>query len=198
MLATLLVFSGCLTLEFDVTVNQNRGGTVSGTIWMPEDTYASISSMMGEDLFEAVMADPTEYSLYTDATYSTYESGGSVYLDFSFNVPLFDDADGMIVSLTGNILRFEDRSFSEMQDDSGDYTDFSLYNINYKVTLPSNIIDSNADTVSGRTAEWEFQTMTPGVIYATCDITAQSPASGWLLLIAGMVFAAVLVLRYRK
>ena len=198
MLASILLLSGCLTLDFDVTVNENRGGTVSGSIWMPEDTYASLSSMMGEDLFDAVIADPTEYSLYTDATYSKRLSGGSVYLDYSFTVPLFNEADGMIVTITGNTLRFEDRSFSELQDESGDYTDFSLYNINYKVTLPTNIVDSNADSVSGRTAEWEFQTMTPGLIYATCDLSAQTPSPGILLVFAGVMFAVLFAIKYRK
>jgi len=197
LLASLLLLSGCLTLDFDVNVNQNRGGTVSGSIWMTEDSYASICSLMGEDLFDSIVADPSEYDLY-DTSYSKREEGGCVYLDYSMTIPVFNDTEGMIASITGNILRFEDRSFSSMQNDSSDYSDFSLYNINYKVTLPTAIIDSNADTVSGRTAEWEFRTETPGLIYATCDITAQTPAPGWLLVIAGVMFAAVLALRYRK
>jgi len=193
LLSALLLPAGCLTLDANVTVNPARGGGIDGSLWMTEAVYSTISVAIGEDFFTYV-TDAYQQPGIPGPLFTKRVEGGMVYIDFAAAVARFPEQGNLTVTVSNDILRYEDRTFSGDANQSGD---LSLININYRLTLPNPVQDSNAHSVQGNVAEWHFRSQQPGVLYATCTAPAQAPAPGLVAGLAGVMLAVALALRRR-
>lgn len=203
-----LALSACqIRVEQRYEVNEDGSGTVRVVTLFDEEAQEFVTFGMG---FEAVTQDAppgfevevvedgdmagtamsasfSELSEVPELTRQLSEEGGMGTVNvrqtgdtFVFQMTLPDDGfsmDGAEMGDFGDLSDFE--GFSEIEDA-----------IQYRVVavLPGHIVDSNADSVSGDTAEWTISMLSPPaeILFASSQpASAQAFPLGWV--VAGLI-----------
>ena len=144
----LLVLSGCADVAVDATVDGD--GTVESyetTIEMPPSTYDRLQSTAEDEGYGSV-----ERYLLRGVNQSLTDDG-NVTVDLRLSSWNPGPSSGVETTVEEGNVTFVDRSFVQ---NSGQLGSQSGYALTYTVTMPTNVTDSNADTVEGATATWRY------------------------------------------
>ncbi|MBT8508720.1 hypothetical protein AZH53_09915 [Methanomicrobiaceae archaeon CYW5] len=208
LLVLAVVFTcGCFTatvhstVESDATISYYR---------MDVETTQFVYNMVKEQAKEDGYSSVQSYMLAEsenqgDFKYSESWDGDTVTMSFESTAILeSDDADKLRIEKVDGMMVYEDSRFAtnEEIDTSDDYSKAMLSGIgvHYYLEMPGTIVESNADIVDGKKAEWHLSGSdafsTP--IQATSEIPTL-PVSGFtgLLAIAGFACAVGICLRCR-
>jgi len=172
--AVLLVTAGCMTASVDATVDGD--GTVASydvTLEMTPTVYDRLQSRADDQGYDSV-----ESYLLSDVNTSrmanyTYEQ--SIDENVTITVSFVDWSPGpeSDVSTTvedGN-LTYVDRTFVTVQENSSIALGDGVA-VEYRLTMPADITNSNADLVTNDTAVWEYGANEP----VEEPMRAESPA----------------------
>jgi hypothetical protein len=201
-LGTLLLLSGCAEVAVDTTVAGD--GTVESyeaNVEMSPSTFETLQSTAEDEGYDSV-----ERYLLRGVNESRAES-------ISYDQSLGDDGNATIqlrleswdpgpssgVETTvedGNVT-FTDQQFVEESSPLGSQRGYSL---NYTVTMPTNVTDSNADTVEGATATWQYDSDEPveEPIRAESEVPSSGlgPGVGATGTVSAVALAAALLARH--
>jgi hypothetical protein len=164
---TILSFSGCVDVTSTTKVKVDYDGTVKSyqnTLNISKSTIAMMESMgnaFGENSEEFELEDFNE-NLRGDylTEHPNAEIDANAYYDDYGNAIIYIKADELILpeNETLNIFNLSDKiiyNHSLVAPNDDEYGELlSGYKIDYYLEMPGEIIDSNADTVDGRVAEW--------------------------------------------
>ena len=160
-----------------------------------EDGYSSVQSYM--------LAESTNPG---DFTYSEAWDGDTVTMSFESTAILeSEDADKLRVGKVDGMMVYEDSWFvsDEEIDTSDDYSTAMLSGIgvHYYLEMPGTIVESNADYVDGKKAEWHLSGSdafsTP--IRATSEIPAlPTPGCTGLMALIGITAALGIAVRCKE
>ncbi|NLV10259.1 hypothetical protein GOC74_09990 [Halomicrobium mukohataei] len=154
----LLVLSGCADVAVDATVDGD--GTVESyetTIEMPPSTYDRLQSTAEDEGYGSVeryLLRGVNESRAESVSYNqSLTDDGNVTVDLRLSSWNPGPSSGVETTVEEGNVTFVDRSFVQ---NSGQLGSQSGYALTYTVTMPTNVTDSNADTVEGATATWRY------------------------------------------
>lgn len=211
----LLVMSGCVRLEGDLSINgpgSDAPDTVSGTMLVAVSDDWTIAH--GDDPTNLPDAIEEELAASPDSgiTGETYEQDGYTGTTLTFDeVPidrLTQSTDGAL-SITregdGYVLRGDLSSLDRDPDDEAS-ADTPPWTASLSITFPQDVTDHNG-TLSGRTVSWDLDSSSEDpTMYASSGRTGESwwtrvPLGLWVLVglaAIGAVVARVLGRRYQR
>lgn len=208
-LALLVILSGCASLSVHSSVTAD--GTIS-QYKMELNTSSMVYGMLeeeanggGYDTVEDYYVSDFNDSSFGSISYDEEFDGNDVTM--TLGIEDFDPPEDSSISVTESdgSITYEDETFV---NESADVTEsqeeyMSSVTVNYYLTMPGEITDSNADEVDGDTAEWHEngpEAFVNNPIYAESETGSLLGVPGFgigitalSLLVAGL-FAAV---RYR-
>lgn len=217
-LIALLLLAGCAqiavhsTVAADATIEEYRmeittSRTVYGLIEQSaqEEGFDSVEESLLRDLdLDEVGAESVEYDEEFD--------GDEVTMIVTMTGVDPAEFDNVSVTEEDGRLVYEDRTFaaaSQMEDvpDESDVSDTVAAGlaVDYYLTMPGEIVDSNADEVDGNTAEWHAtgtDAFTDTRIYAESELPTTAPVPGFghgvAVLAIGLLVAALVVASHRR
>ena len=208
IVGAVVLVSGCLGVTMNTTVNANGKITdVSTELNMSESSYsmfASLVQMSGEDMKTYMVQNYSkEYGgPGTVVDYNERHANGYVYMTLDAHGSDVQPLEGSNVSVTKDGDYWVYRYLTTgAESTSGIPTDTSslsssmadMVTMDFYLTMPGKIIDSNADKVNGNKAEWHMNANTmnsKSSLYAKSESKASSPgfeAAFALLALAGGV-----------
>lgn len=158
-----------------------------------EQGYSSLRESMTSN------ADPRTY------TYNEVWDGSTVTIRIASTQPVQStDPEKWQIKKESGYMVYNDRRLlsDEPIGDSNDYTEAMLGGvaIHYYLEMPGNIVDTNANVVSGNKAEWHLTGSDAFTteIYAKSELPAFAlPGFGTLIALIGLSCAIVLFIRKR-
>jgi len=165
LMVLMTLMSGCLTISYDSKVNRNGEIVQYDAI---VDTNSMVYGMLnsinenenGETLRESITSNGGEYEEEWD--------GNDVRIIIKSISP-----DEAYTETDENYIVYKDPIGNTTSDyENGEENPFaSSVNIHYYLEMPTNIIDSNADLIDGKKAEWHMVNgSSMKNIYAKCEI----------------------------
>ncbi|WP_410765446.1 PGF-CTERM sorting domain-containing protein [Haloferax sp. DFSO60] len=208
-LALLLLLAGCAQVTVHSTVNGD-GSIAEQTyqINMTRTAYGYLEEAAEEEGYESV-----EDSILSDLNetereqieYSEEYNGDTVTMTLTRTdfIPTADD--GISVTTEDGELVYEDMNFVDEAAAAETETDFSQsitsgMSVDYYLTMPGEITDSNADVVDGNTAEWHesgSEAFNDNRIYARSEkpTFSMAPGFGPVSALVALLAVALVVLR---
>jgi len=208
-LALLLVLAGCAHVTVHSTVNAD--GSIAEQTYqvnMSRTAYGYLEEAAEEDGYDSVedsVLSEFNESEREQISYSEEYNGDTVTMTLSRTdfVPTADD--GISVTTEDGELVYEDVNFVDEEAAARDGTEFSGsftggMSVDYYLTMPGEITDSNADVVDGNTAEWHesgSEAFNDNRIYARSEIPTFSnvPGFGAVGAVVAILATALVVLR---
>lgn len=213
LLCAAVLVCGCLGVTMHTTVdNAGKITEVSTELNMSQTNYDLLTSLVqlsspGMDMKTYFVTNYSKSYSGTGTTvdYSERESNGYVYVTLDARGPDIQAADGnMTVTKDGddwvfryNVSSAENSTGASAGEDNLTGSLANAVTMDFYLTMPGKILDSNADVVNGNKAEWHYNAdRLEGVqaFYAKSDVssgTSASPGFGpalALLAIAAGVF----------
>lgn len=210
LLGVLLATAGCATISVNSTVAAD--GTIE-EYRIQVNTSTQVYAFMNEgakdegynSLRDQMTSDINE-SAVENITYDENIEGDSAEIMLKMEGIDTDSMPGINITESDGEMTYHDRIFvNESADpsDSGSFAD-SL-TVVYKLTMPGEITDSNADEVNGNTAEWHStgsDAMTNTPVRATSDVPITSafgiPGFGPLALLGALAIITIGVVMLRQ
>jgi hypothetical protein len=223
LLCTVILVCGCLGVTQYTTVQKD--GTISDVkLVLNTSSYVysmlnATSGMDNQPSFQDSMAAnfTKEYSGITakDVTYNQAQDGDFVIMTWEAKGALTPlAASGVTVTENGSDVTYTYRSTtsspaSSYTSETGSMSNMSNVSnamlngieLDYYVTMPGKIVDTNANDTNGDTAEWHFSGASienAGYMYATSDTTASSPGFESMIAIAGIFIGGYFIIAKRK
>lgn len=209
-LALLLLLAGCAQVTVHSTVNAD-GSIAEQTyqINMTRTAYGYLEESAEQDGYDSVeasiMSDLNE-SEREQIEYTEEYNGDTVTMTLTRTdfVPTGDDR--ISVTTEDGELVYEDLSFVDEAAAAEAETDFSQsitsgMSVDYYLTMPGEITDSNADVVDGNTAEWHesgSEAFNDNRIYARSEKPTFSAVPGFGAVGAVVALLAVALVAIRK
>jgi hypothetical protein len=210
ILGAVILVSGCLGVTMSTTVNSNGKITdVSTELNLSQtnyDLYASLMQMSSPGMDMKTYFVQNYSKSYggpgTVVDYSERKSNGYVHITLDARGSDVQPLEGSNVSVTKDgdnwvyrYLTTGAASSSGVPMDTSSYTDAmaNMITMDFYLTMPGKIIDTNAHKVNGNKAEWHYNMTTlsnAGSLYAKSDV-AKSPgfeSVAALLALAGCVY----------
>ncbi len=165
VLVALVLLAGCAQLSVHSTVGGD--GTIEEyrvQINTSRTVYGFIEQSATEDGYDSVRAsflDGIDESRAESVEYDESFDGDRVTVTITLLEYDPDDGSGISVTETDGTIVYEDRSFvnesaQQSMVDEGNLSGAVTAGlaVDYYLTMPGEIVDSNADEVDGNTAEW--------------------------------------------
>lgn len=179
LVVLMVLFSGCVSLSYDVKVDKNGElEKYNMTINTSSMVYSMLNSVSmeegGKSLRDTIIAQ--------GGTYEEIWNEDSVQIKTSGI-----RSDNVTIEKTDDYIIYRD-SFDSSSEDS-EYEFDGAIKYHYYLEMPNKIIESNADSVKGKKAEWHM-TNSSSVrdIYAKCE-TPSLPGIG----LFGVVFMILII-----
>ncbi|AKU09899.1 hypothetical protein [Haloferax gibbonsii] len=165
-LALLILLGGCAQIAVHSTVNSS--GEVEEyqiNVTMTRQAYGFLDNAAEEEGYENVrsylLSDVNE-SVEEKMNYEQEFDGDTVYISMQLEEVKPHNSDVISVTTEDGQLVYEDTTFyNETATDTGSDPDSELAEsimsglaVDYYLTMPGEITDTNADAVDGNTAEW--------------------------------------------
>lgn len=157
-LGTLLLLSGCAEVAVDTTVAGD--GTIESyeaNIEMAPSTYDTLQSTAEDEGYgtvERYLLRGVNESRAGSISYNqSLADDGNVTIDLRLESWDPGPSSGVDTTVEDGNVTFTDGQFVEDSSPLGSQRGYSL---NYTVTMPTNVTDSNADSVDGATATWQY------------------------------------------
>ncbi|QSZ68267.1 hypothetical protein RJ40_12565 [Methanofollis aquaemaris] len=196
----LVLVSGCFTMNVHATANTD--GTVSD--YRVELTTSSfVYNLLKESAKENGYANVREYveaeSGPGSISYEEVWDDDSVTLKIRSNEPVTPDGSNWTITKEDGYLIYNDLRFQDGEEemDTSDKLTGALLSdcvLHYYLEMPGKIVDSNANTVNEKSAEWHLtgSDIFKTTIYAKSEVPATSlPGFGALLAIVACAFIAL-------
>ncbi|MBP2145539.1 hypothetical protein J2129_000993 [Methanofollis sp. W23] len=196
----LILVSGCFTM--DVHAAAHEDGTVSD--YRIEFTTSSFAyNLIKENAKENGYANVREYieaeAGNTSISYNETWDDDSVTLTIQCSDPLLPDAPKWVVTKEDGYLVYKDMRFLD-EDEEIDASDkltgamLSSCTLHYSLEMPGEIVESNANTFNGKSAEWHLtgSDIFEVPIYAKSEVPTPSiPGFGAPLALLACAFIAL-------
>ncbi len=216
-LSVLLLSSGCVQTAIHSRVQPD--GTVSDyrvTLNTSSAVYRLLAQSATEEGYSSLremFSDPGYYrkdgegsDLFggdTNFEYDEVWSGDSVRLVFKNQAPMKPDAEsGLRIYRDGEYLVYRHAMNAPSQQAESEYSGMasSMFPLDYYLEMPGTIVDSNANTIQGNTAEWHTALGGPGVteIYAKSELPPSLPGFTCIQGIAGVLGLAAAAVHARR
>lgn len=159
-LGALMLLSGCASMTVHSTVQSD--GTIEEyriEINTTRQAYGYIEQAAENQGYnnvrEYILSDVNE-SRMEDITYDEEFSSDQVHITFAMEN--FNPGKGSSISITkedGNLIYHDTTFLNESYQPSSESNPFTAgISVDYYLTMPGEIVDTNADSVDGDTAEW--------------------------------------------
>lgn len=196
----LILVSGCFTMDVHATAHED--GTVSD--YRIEFTTSSFMyGLMTESAKENGYANFREYveaeATFGDISYDEAWEDDIVTLTVQCNNPIIPDAQKWVVTEEEGYLIYKDLRLlggADEIDTSNEFSEAMLSSctLHYSLEMPGEIVESNANTFKGKSAEWHLtgSDIFEIPIYAKSEIPTPSiPGFGALLALLACAFIAL-------
>lgn len=207
--ASLVVLSGCVAIGVESTVAAD--GTIEEyvvEIETPETVYSLLQSQAdsdGYDSVEEMLLSGINESAAGEVRYNESRSGGNVTMTITMRDVRPSGLGNVSVTREDGRLVYEDETFynesAASADTSGDGTSTTRgIAVDYVLTMPGEVVESNADEVDGNTAEWHAtgqEAFTDTRIYAESEVSSSAfgPGFGAVAALVGLLAAVALLAR---
>jgi hypothetical protein len=184
LLGALLLLSGCAEATVDATVAGD--GTIESyeaTVEMAPSTYDTLQSTAedegyttddGDGYVKGYLLRGVNESRAESVSYNqSLADDGNVTIDLRLESWNPGPSSGVTTTVEDGNVTFADRQFVEDSSPLGSQRGYSL---NYTVTMPTNVTDSNADAVDGPTATWQYGSDEP--VEEPIRAESEVPSSG--------------------
>lgn len=207
-LALLLLLGGCAQIAVHSTVNPS--GEVEEyriNVTMTRQAYGFLDNAAEDEGYENVrsylLSDVNE-SVEEKMNYEQEFDGDTVYISMRLDEFEPHNSDAISVSTEDGQLVYEDTIFyNETATESDSNSDSELAEsimsglaVDYYLTMPGEITDTNADAVDGNTAEWHesgSDAFTDTRIYARSEKPTSIVNNGFGSVIAGLALALITI-----
>lgn len=193
----LILLAGCASLTVNSTVEAD--GTISEyqmNVTTSREVYGFLERSAEEDGYEnvseAMLSDVDESNAESVSYEETFDEGS---VTMSIMIEGFEpdtDSDISITTEDGAMTYVDETFYNESYDPDSSNSEMggaigASMSVDYYLTMPGEITDSNADSVDGNTAEWHEsgeESMEDNRIYAESEIPVASSLPGFGLLVA--------------
>ena len=184
LIGLVVMVAGCeINQYYSVNVNDDKSGTITVTLKMNTSNYEALSTY-----YIIPCAEPSSNNLlnwvgaryfqgYTKQMLSNVSEGGDTFVRLRYTVTAsnLDGVSQISTYITGGKLRFQDQRFitlcNELTNDPcmGPVMNCSSVTIEYTLTMPRAITNTNGSPVGSNQAEWTFNADAGQLITAECN-----------------------------
>lgn len=208
--SALVLLSGCASLTIHSTVEAD--GTISEyqmNITTSREVYGFLEQSAEdegyENVSESILSDIDE-SKAESVSYEETFAEDSVTMSITMEgFEPGNDSDISITTEDGTMTYVDETFFNESYDPDSSESEMgeamgATLSVDYYLTMPGEITDSNADSVDGNTAEWHEsgpESMEDNRIYAESEIptTSSLPGFGPIVAILALIGGGILLSR---